>query len=284
MAAQSWAEWLSGLVSGLWPRLPPEPGSREALLEQTRLGALLDKELRKPVGQRDEELVHELRLETRKLALKNAQAARVKYKYRATGWDLDTRQCCAAAQWAKQRIAASYRAQAAFYEQVVQQREEDLAAAEARRMEVVAAQPTLRLELPEALQQAPARLDMCSECSQNVQQMELGEERCRLLADHWRDTFRRRAEAAAASSGAQAGAAAAAAVAAPPPAAYPPAGEAQQGQQPPQQQQQPPPPQQHECGGSGGGGSGTEGSPATPKQQQQEQQQQQHSSSDEEQC
>jgi hypothetical protein len=286
MAAQSWAEWLSGLVSGLWPRLPLEPGSREAILEQKRLGALLDKELRKPVGQRDEELVHELRLETRKLALKNAQALRNTYKYGAIGWDLDTRQCCAAAQWAKQRIAASHRALAAFYEQVVQQREEDLAAAEARRMEVVAVQPTVRLELPEALQQAPPRLDMCSECAQNVQQMELAEERCRLLADAWRDGFRRRAEAAAASSGAQAGAAAAAAIAAPPappPAAFPPAGEVHQGQQLPsqqQQQQQQPLPQQHDCGGGGG----AEGSPTTPKQQQQQQQpQQQHSSSDEEQ-
>ncbi|PRW57158.1 hypothetical protein C2E21_4338 [Chlorella sorokiniana] len=47
---------------------------------------------------------------------------------------------------------------------------EDLAAAEARRLPVIAAQPTLRLELPEALQQAPSRLDMCSKCARAVQQ------------------------------------------------------------------------------------------------------------------
>ncbi len=48
---------------------------------------------------------------------------------------------------------------------------EELAAAEARRQAVIAAQPALRLALPEALQQAPPRLDMCSECAQMVQQV-----------------------------------------------------------------------------------------------------------------
>ena len=146
------------------------------------------------------------------------QAWRRNYKYNAWGWDRTTRQCCGAAQWATQRIAASYRALADFYEQVAQQvgigstgvllrllcvhalpppgglhpclvaplattpalpcpvlppaqMAEDLAAAEARRPAVIAAQPTLRLELPEALQQAPPRLDMCSECATLVQQV-----------------------------------------------------------------------------------------------------------------
>ena len=48
---------------------------------------------------------------------------------------------------------------------------EDLAAAEARRLPVIAVQPTLRLELPETLQQAPPRLDMCSKCAQYVQKV-----------------------------------------------------------------------------------------------------------------
>ncbi|PRW51170.1 E3 ubiquitin- ligase RNF213-like [Chlorella sorokiniana] len=170
MAAQSWAEWLSGLVSGLWPRLTPQPGSHEARLEEMRVSALLDKELRKPAGQRDEELVHKLRVERRKLGLANAQASRRVNKYGAYAWDRHTRTCCGAAQWATQRIAASYHALADFYEQVVQQMAEDLAAAEARRQPIIAAQPTLHLELPEALQQPPPRLDMCSECAKFVQQ------------------------------------------------------------------------------------------------------------------
>ena len=51
---------------------------------------------------------------------------------------------------------------------------EGLAAAEARRLADFAVQPTLRLELPEALQQAPPRLDMCSECAKFVQQVGRG--------------------------------------------------------------------------------------------------------------
>jgi hypothetical protein len=233
-------------------------------------------------------------MERRKLGLENAQALKHKYKCSAACWDRDPRQCCGAARWATQRIAESYRALSDFYEQVAQQMAEDLAAAEARRLPVIAAQPTLRLELPEALQQAPSRLDMCSKCARAVQQVELLEERCRGTADTWRDTFRRRAAlaqgaagAAAASLEARDGAAAAAAVAAPappapPPAAVAPAGEAQQGERPPMQQQQRRQ-QQHDCGGSGD--VGADGPPTTPTQQrqQQQQQQQQHSSSDEEQ-
>ena len=144
------------------------------------------------------------------------QAWRGHYKYNAWGWDRTTRKCCGAAQWATQRIAASYRTLADFYEQVAQQvgiggtgallrllcvhdelplgrhnpclaapvaatlalsclpsaqLAEDLAAAEARRPPVIAVQPTLHLELPEALQQAPPRLDMCSECAKFVEQV-----------------------------------------------------------------------------------------------------------------
>ena len=51
------------------------------------------------------------------------------------------------------------------------QKAEELAAAEARRPPVIVAQPTLHLELPEALQQAPPRLDMCSECARTVQEV-----------------------------------------------------------------------------------------------------------------
>ena len=75
MAAQTWPEWLSGLLSGLWPRVPPRPGSHEARLEEMRASALLNKELRKPAGQRDEELVHKLRVERNKLGLENAQVS-----------------------------------------------------------------------------------------------------------------------------------------------------------------------------------------------------------------
>ena len=48
---------------------------------------------------------------------------------------------------------------------------EELAAAEARRPAVIVAQPTLRLDLPGALQQAPARMDMCSECAKLLQKV-----------------------------------------------------------------------------------------------------------------
>ena len=158
-----WRPSGSGLLSGLWPRLPPAPGTHEAHLEQTRLGALLDQELRKPAGQRDEELVHKLRVDYRTLQLQNAQvggppaasaaaaapdapqrqedaqaagklctiAARApfralqakvrKYTHSAACFEHSTRQCCIAAGWAAQRVAASYRALTDYYEQVVQQ-------------------------------------------------------------------------------------------------------------------------------------------------------------------
>ena len=48
---------------------------------------------------------------------------------------------------------------------------EELAAAEARRPAVIAAQPALRLNLPQALQQAPPRLDMCSVCARRLEQV-----------------------------------------------------------------------------------------------------------------
>ena len=76
MAAQGWSEWLSGLLSSLRPRLPPAPGSHEARLEELRLSALLDKELRKPAGQRDEELVRRLRMDMLRLGLASAQVGR----------------------------------------------------------------------------------------------------------------------------------------------------------------------------------------------------------------
>lgn len=126
------------------------------------MGALLTKELRKPAAQRDEELVHKLRVHHRQLELKNAevggparqrrrlphfamaqqasllgldvhtyfsnilptaapQASLRKYKQGAVCFDRSTRQCCGAAQWVAQRVAASYRAAADFYEQTTQQ-------------------------------------------------------------------------------------------------------------------------------------------------------------------
>lgn len=48
---------------------------------------------------------------------------------------------------------------------------EELTAAEARRPAVLVAQPTLRLDLSRALQQAPARVDMCSACAGLVQKV-----------------------------------------------------------------------------------------------------------------
>ena len=49
------------------------------------------------------------------------QAARRTYEYDAWCWDGTTLQCCGAAPWVTQRIAASNRALADFYEQVTQQ-------------------------------------------------------------------------------------------------------------------------------------------------------------------
>ncbi|PRW56979.1 hypothetical protein C2E21_4339 [Chlorella sorokiniana] len=81
----------------------------------------LDREARKPVGQRDEELVHKLHVKRNRWGLANAQALRAAYKHSAADWDRDPRQCCGAAQWATQRIATSFRALADFYNQVALQ-------------------------------------------------------------------------------------------------------------------------------------------------------------------
>lgn len=67
-----WFGWLYELVSGLFSG-PPAPGTHEARLEEQRVGALLAKEQRKPVGQRDEELVRELRMDYRRRQLQNLQ-------------------------------------------------------------------------------------------------------------------------------------------------------------------------------------------------------------------
>ena len=141
-------------------------------------GALLDKELNKPAGQRDEELLWKLRIDFRTIQLKNkqvgggwrrrralarrsllcswvislrimhairsrlrqlqqlaldphaplqpadscvTQAELSQFKRIAAAWDSSTRQCCAAAQWAAQRVAASWRALADFKEQEIVQ-------------------------------------------------------------------------------------------------------------------------------------------------------------------
>ena len=48
---------------------------------------------------------------------------------------------------------------------------EEYAAAQARRRAALVAQPTLRLNLPEALQHPPPRLDLCSECAGKIEQV-----------------------------------------------------------------------------------------------------------------
>ena len=65
-------EWVVGLLSG---RLPwePEPGTHDARLRATTLGAQLKKESTKPPGQRDDELVHKLLLEYRYVQLENEE-------------------------------------------------------------------------------------------------------------------------------------------------------------------------------------------------------------------
>ena len=137
-------------------------------------------------------------------------------------------QCCAAAGWLRQRVAASYRAQHDFYLQIIQQvghgeltkrwkrgclpapalllarlhrpadhlpctwrpavrmchlisstlpapyplqGTEELAAAEARRPAVIAAEPTLHIDLSEALQQQQPRVDMCRACARWLEQV-----------------------------------------------------------------------------------------------------------------
>ena len=67
----TWLKWLAGLFSSLKPA--PAPGTHESYLEELRVGGLLDKERRKPPGQRDEELVHALRVDYHRRQLKNRQ-------------------------------------------------------------------------------------------------------------------------------------------------------------------------------------------------------------------
>lgn len=64
-------QWLVGLASGRFP-WETLPGTHAARLEEKKLGALLTKELRKPPGQRDEELAHKLRLDYNCKQLENA--------------------------------------------------------------------------------------------------------------------------------------------------------------------------------------------------------------------
>ena len=68
-----WFEWLVELLDLQPPR--PTPGTEAARSEEMRLGALLDKEVAKPAGQRDEELEWGLRLEVHKTRLANAKAS-----------------------------------------------------------------------------------------------------------------------------------------------------------------------------------------------------------------
>ncbi|PSC75789.1 hypothetical protein C2E20_1529 [Micractinium conductrix] len=244
------------------------PGARhEADLEEYRVGALVRKEHSKPPGQRDEELVHTLRVRFFKLQLANAKARAAKYANYAVGyaWPAPWQQCCAAAAWVRQRAAASYRALHDFYSQIIQQGTEELAAAQARRPAVIAAEPTLHLDLSGALQQQPPRLDMCRACARWLEQLELNEYSCSAYADVVQKQFHERGmHATPATAAASPGAAAAAATA-------PDVPVGQQGQQ-------------QQCSGGDSDAGGAEGAPDTPKQPPQpQQQQQQHTSSDREQ-
>jgi len=53
----------------------------------------------------------------------------------------------------------------------VEQSTEEVAAAQARRKAVIVAEPMLPLELSGELQQAPPRMDMCSECARLLQEV-----------------------------------------------------------------------------------------------------------------
>ena len=66
----SWLGWLAKVL-GIWDG-SPFPGTHASVLEELRLGALFEKERRKPPGQRDEELVHALTVQYRKRQLLNA--------------------------------------------------------------------------------------------------------------------------------------------------------------------------------------------------------------------
>ncbi|KAI7837202.1 hypothetical protein COHA_008993 [Chlorella ohadii] len=240
-----WFEWLVELLDLQPPR--PTPGTEAARLEEMRVAALLDKEVAKPAGQRDEELEWGLRLEVHKTRLANAEA----YAARAAqlaAWAKQpaTQQCCAAAGWVRQRAAASYEAQHGYYSLIVVQSTEEVAAAQARRRAVIVAEPMLRLELSGELQQAPPRMDTCSECAQLLQEVELAEGSSQACIDVTLKKFQEWGMKKAAPGDAAASGGPAAAAAAKP-------------------------------------ARGAEGGPVTPKQQpQQEQQQQQHPSSDEE--
>lgn len=264
----TWRGWLSGLLSGILANemFAPAPGTHEALLEETRLSALLNKELRKPPGQGDAELVHTLRVAYRKCQLKNLQAKAYKLARHASRFGrAGPGTCCIASGWMRQRLAASYKALHDYHRQHIQQVEEELAAAKARRPAVIAARPAVHLILPEALQQQPPRLDMCRECARWIEKRELAEDWCRAEAEYLQQQFQLRgmqaAPAAATASGAEAAAA----------AAHMPSGETQQGQQ-----------QQQQCSGVCGAAS-NDSAPATPKQPTQPPQQPQHTSSDQEQ-
>lgn len=81
-AMATWSEWLAGL----WKSLrAPAPGTPEAYLEAKRVGALLDKELAQPPGQRDEERVRQLRMEHTKLLLGNYQVRRWRRRWPRLG-------------------------------------------------------------------------------------------------------------------------------------------------------------------------------------------------------
>ncbi|KAI7845262.1 hypothetical protein COHA_001304 [Chlorella ohadii] len=219
----------------------PAPGTPEAYLEAKRVGALLDKELAQPPGQRDEERVRQLRMEHTKLLLGNYQVEERELEVCAGKWECPgasagpTSECCPASDWVRQRTAACYRAVQDYRLQLIAQLAEQLAADESGQPHASAVQPTLRLNLPEALQQQPPWLDLCSWCANRLQKNELIEESCRVHAKHSRQDPPadgvEGAPAAAAASRGEAGATAA--------AADMPAREAQQQQQ-----------QQQQCGGA----------------------------------
>ena len=75
MAGATWFDRLARLLSGI-QAFTPVPGTHDAILEEYRVGALLNKELTKPDEHRDEELVHTLRVEYRRRQLENAQVGR----------------------------------------------------------------------------------------------------------------------------------------------------------------------------------------------------------------
>lgn len=81
------------------------------------------------------------------------------------------RECCAAAGWVQKRVAASYRSQAAYFQQRDEQAAEELLAAQQGRAPALVVLPSLQLVLPDALRDEPARLDMCSACAKLLEQV-----------------------------------------------------------------------------------------------------------------